>query len=164
MMDIKEFMVLSDEEKKKVITSSKNDSKKSNDWKVYTILYVTNGLDQNNIHTETKFYKGKYQTVFKNKDVTFDEIEKYVYEIKNTEIYDSVKQYIETVRPKIKSEEIRILEERISSGIMSEEEEKHIKMTKLNKTLTKIITAVIIAGSIYMVLYLLLTMFGYSFR
>lgn len=164
MMNLNDFKNLTDEEKVYQIETAKNEDKKSNKWKMLTILYVTNCFDVENLQVETKFYKGKYQTVFTKMELTFDEFVKYVNDMKNTDIYDSAKNYLEIVSPKIKDEEIKLLEKRIASGVMTEEEKNHIKMSKLNKTLTKIIIAVIIAASIYMVLYMLLTMFGYSFR
>ena len=158
------FNNLNNEQIIKQIETLKKQNKNSNEWKVQTILFVTNFFDRVNKEVEIVYYDGKFQPLFKKIKLTFSEFVQYVDDIKNSDIYDDALAYIKFVTPILRDEEIKMLENRVSSGVMTKEEMQHQKVTRLSKTLTKVIAVVIIFAAIYVVLVMLLSLFGYSFK
>ena len=158
------FNGLTDDEIIKKIEFLKKQNKNSNEWKKIIIIFVTNCFDLENKAYEIRFYNGRYQPIFMKMKVSLNELIQYINDIKDEEIYQEAKSYIDYVLPIIRGDEIKFLETRLNSGIMSRDEENHHKMNKVNKILTKAIITVIIAAAIYVVLVMLFNVFGYSFR
>ena len=59
------FNNLNNEQIIKQIETLKKQNKNSNEWKVQTILFVTNFFDRVNKEVEIVYYDGKFQPLFK---------------------------------------------------------------------------------------------------
>lgn len=149
------------EQIKKEIKKIKKSDPNPKMWKEMTIAYVTDNLEINSNHLEVIQESGKYHVVFKKDQTKWEQIEAYINDCQSESLfYEKASKYLEVMKTYANDLKIAALEERLNSGVPTQNE----KETKLKERLSNLVFKIIIVIVIVMCLYICAKLFASTFK
>lgn len=149
-----------DEIKKEIKQIKKNDPNPLR-WKELTVAYVTNNLEIDIENLEVIQENGEYLVVYKSDHTKFDLIENYINECQaDNSFYEKASQYLQTMKSYATDLKIASLEERLNSGVPTQNE----KETKIKQRISNLVFKIVIVIIVVMCLYVCARLFASTFK